>query len=694
MPSSSNVQTLRFPNLITDNINISSSETNPLTNYLPKEWKLNERNEIINEEGLVMVDIQEEFKSNYQEETSKYHSHSTSTGTLSDQFNNSNHTHELPKNLSKILDQLELEEELELNDGRLKVNQEEEEGGINDHDDQLEFNDNDWIKERQEILKVFKKDKEDLKDWGKNGLEGLKNVFNSNSSSKLEKTVNHNDILKIEKDSEKIQHEEKNVNGSNLKKSSKVNKKSVSFAIETEIDDEDSSDSIKKTSLVESTHLPSSGIMLSDIIEHPIEVSQPIVLDRKRLPINGKNAHLNPRLASLLPRSYVKSQTTPNSSPKATECGSSNKIETVEESHEENSHGRDEEYDYDSDIDGSSVWSMEDEGDEAEWPPNDLDIQAALDLRQAALEYHTKRQSLGIGAGTGPLGGDHPPTDPDQEPEWVPMDTRPKADGIPRQAPSSSRFKSGRLPTWEEPGTLYPKETNVVNGKLFGSVPVINGPEPSNGPAIYQLPGRTNESTDLDEDLTNEEMELLKSRLNILSMDQESRLAAETAGTALMSWMEKARKGEVIFKDDNDDEKGNEVNDKVVERLPVTDTNINEDLDSGSDHKVYLPRLMDQPPEIKTVPKSAKFFPKPVTCESNLKSKHTSSPTSIPTEVLKPTLSPQSTTTEPIDHTSNSVTTTTTTTKPQIKSETTPQTHTVAKKVSRFKAEKIGQCRS
>lgn len=60
----------------------------------------------------------------------------------------------------------------------------------------------------------------------------------------------------------------------------------------------------------------------------------------------------------------------------------------------------------DEDDDEEDYYNYDDDDDEEE---EDLHIDDVLAMREAALEYHAKRSSLGAGRGTGPLGGDYQP---------------------------------------------------------------------------------------------------------------------------------------------------------------------------------------------------------------------------------------------------------------------------------------------
>lgn len=594
-----------------------------LTPDLPPGWSLNNQNEILNEKGLVMVDIQEELVSDPDPKLDD--TVFGSKGTVADGVV-LGPCHQLPKSVSDLLDELELEE-IEEQKSRPphsaldEQSDDEDLTKLDELDAELEEN----FKDQDDVVEVLNRldqEKEELKHWGRNGLEGLKNAFKPNPkpNSRLEPQTDLKPASSSSSPRPPVSVPEHSDEpdpapiASSSKSCKPAKKKTVSFA--PEIDSSRSpSPSSPPSPSAQNESSKSCGIMLADIIEHPIEVSRPSPDSLARPSINGKNAHLNPRLASLLPRSYVDSQHDP-SSPLADSSHHHNPCVPLEDDYDEGLDGV-----YDSDDESSSLWSTHDDEDDGEWPPNDLDIQAALDLRQTALEYHTKRQSLGLGAGTGPLGGDHPPPNADDEPEWVPIDSRPKADGVPRQIPGSSRFKAGRLPTWEEPGATAPRQANIVDGKLFGAAPVLSGPAPVNGAAVYELPGRSQASTDIDEDLSPEEMELLQARLNILAMDEESRLAAEQAGTALMSWMEKARKGEVIFDDDDDEQPAaSKTQAPVVPGIGRSDhpTSLDPQSKSCLAPRVVVERVFDQPPEIKTVLKKKACFPKPRTCESDL----------------------------------------------------------------------------
>lgn len=80
----------------------------------------------------------------------------------------------------------------------------------------------------------------------------------------------------------------------------------------------------------------------------------------------------------------------------------------------------------DEDEDGSDEFYANESGDEYDDDEDEeIDIDAALEAREAALAYHEKRMAIGAGAGTGPLGGDAAPDAFDAwnqavSTEWIP----------------------------------------------------------------------------------------------------------------------------------------------------------------------------------------------------------------------------------------------------------------------------------
>lgn len=74
------------------------------------------------------------------------------------------------------------------------------------------------------------------------------------------------------------------------------------------------------------------------------------------------------------------------------------------------------ESDLDGSSDGSGFYGSEDDEEE-------IDIDSALDAREVALAYYSKRAGVGAGAGTGPLGGDGSPDtfDPWNQPVRPPL---------------------------------------------------------------------------------------------------------------------------------------------------------------------------------------------------------------------------------------------------------------------------------
>ncbi|PLW19729.1 hypothetical protein PCANC_07652 [Puccinia coronata f. sp. avenae] len=598
----------------------TSSEPN---DNLPLGWSLNEKDEILNEEGLVMMDIQEELPPEQPVHSTKSSStyplagssSTTSCGTVSrpktDESTGTN-SNQLPPHISQILDQLELEEELE----ELKNKAAEEATQLDDGPSAEEFiTPGELGQEVETALNLAKtnrqsssskEEKEDLKSWGKTGLDGLKNIFQTrlslsvpSTSQKVEQPADHHPTACLDDPP----HPPSILCGSRTDKptsqddpgsSKPPQKKSVTFAPETYLNSPKSPSAVSPVA-----PRPSPGIVLSDVVERPpVQPIPTISIPSTKQPkpnksdVNGKNAYLNPRLASLLPRS-LQNGSGSNSKQVDQNTASQHEQEDGESS------GLDQ-YDLeDSDEldDGSSTWS-EDEDDaegSSSWPPEDLDIQTALDLRQAALEYHTKRQGLGLGRGTGPLGGDQAPGS-DDESEWVPLDTRVQAPGVPRTSNGQSRFKTGRpLPPFDGANPECLGDEKVVNGKLYGALPIIEGPAPSMGAAVHQIPGRPEDFTELDDELTAEELELLKSRLEVLGMDEEKRMAAEKAGSELMAWMEKARTGQVKLEDD-----------------PQTHLESDASLDlpnilnlSQQPSLVEVPFRNEGPPEVKTAPKSS-----------------------------------------------------------------------------------------
>ncbi|KAI8461442.1 hypothetical protein BY996DRAFT_172595 [Phakopsora pachyrhizi] len=403
-----------------------------------------------------------------------------------------------------------------------------------------------------------KRSTEESREWGKVGLDGLKDAFNRNRVSGSMRKINGSedvgtDDQRRNDSDQKVQFTNSQIEPPEKNEKKKLQKKTVTFAPQPSSSSSSSSSDVEKT-----TPRPPRGIMLPDVVERaPVQSVENVQIAQKRVPVpieklNGRNGHLNPRLASLLPRSYCERQIGASVNP---ECGAGDDDQNVEDDDD------DDDDDLSSDekeFDADSVWSEDDEeeGDDKDsnWPPLDLDIQTALDLRQAALEYHSKRNGLGLGPGTGPLGGDRQAPEPDEESEeWVPMDTRAKAEGVPRQLNGSSRFRTGKSLVWDGKIGSNPTGERVTDGKLHGTEPLIQGPEPrAERAAVYQIPGRKSDREGVDEDLTAEEMELLRSRIEILGMDEESRIAAESAGTALMELMEKARRGEVVLESEKD----------------------------------------------------------------------------------------------------------------------------------------------
>jgi len=588
---------------------------------LPAGWSLNERDEILNEEGLVMMDIQEELPpeqpalpSNASTDPLRS-STSASSGTIPDSKHETGTSpHQLPAHISRILDQLELEEELEakkISTEGAQPSQSDDESYARDFITPGELG-----QEVDHALNLGRKtgqspsSQEDMKNWGKTGLDGLKNIFKTTSSLSVPSTCQQAEQSTDDNPSACPAPPPPSsiLSGPRTDKPTPLDgpgsakppqKKSVTFAPETYTNPPKS---VSSSAILPDPPRPSPGIVLSDIVERPITQPTPPISTSStkqfkptKHEVNGKNAHLNPRLASLLPRSL---QERPHSSSHQVHQNSAS--QQLEEQDDDESSGQDQhELDSDEIDDGSSTWSLDEDDAEggSSWPPEDLDIQTALDLRQAALEYHTKRQGLGLGRGTGPLGGDRAPGS-DDESEWVPLDTRVQAPGVPRKSNGQSRFKTGRpLPPLDGTNPECLGNEKVVNGKLFGAAPILEGPAPTMGAAVHQLPGRSAEFTEVDDELTAEELELLKSRLEVLGMDEERRIAAEKAGSELMAWMEKARTGQVKLEEDDQShlEPG---------ALPDHQTIITPVQQSISSIPVERPLRNEAPPVVKTAPKS------------------------------------------------------------------------------------------
>ncbi|KAA1100990.1 hypothetical protein PGT21_003587 [Puccinia graminis f. sp. tritici] len=606
-------------------------------------------------------------------------------------------SYQLPSHISKLLDELELEEELELKN-RPPEETVEQSQSDEEHSHTEEFISPDDI--GQEIDKALnlakpahhacqqQDEQEDLKAWGKTGLDGLKNIFKTSAlsvpstsqqtSQQLAQSADHNppacsaptptpSILARPRTDKLIPQED----SGSLKASQK---KSVTFAPETYLNPPKSTST--SSPILPDPPRPSPGIMLSDIVERPIVQPTPPVVIPSRKPaqstkieVNGKNAYLNPRLASLLPRSL---QNGSCSKPDQVAQDPTSQQEEGESSEEDQ-----DDLDSDEDNDGSSTWSEdEDEGAAggSSWPPEDLDIQTVLDLRQAALEYHTKRQGLGLGRGTGPLGGDRAPGS-DDESEWVPLDARVKAPGVPRRSSGQSRFKTGRpLPPLDGTNPDCLGDEKVVDGKLFGAAPIIEGPAPTMGAAVHQLPGRTADFTEVDDELTAEEVELLRSRLEALGMDEERRIAAEKAGSELMAWMEKARIGEVDLEDQPRPD--SEVTLDQPQRAPLAEKSFRN----------------EGPPEIKTAPKSSalKFRPTISKNPSPIANAASVPKGTVRTEPpLDPPIAPRQNN-DKVDQTSSRNGLADQVSIDSLPSST-PSTTTPSKKLSRFKASKINQ---
>ncbi|KAH9464075.1 hypothetical protein KEM48_006933 [Puccinia striiformis f. sp. tritici PST-130] len=603
-----------------------SAQNGQMNDNLPTGWSLNKRDEILNEEGLVMMDIQEEIPIEHADNLNQtsHHSARTIPSTESeDSILADSHHHQLPSHISQFLDKLELEEELELELEKKKLN-EQAESPNQSEDENSTIEEQEFITPSdlgQEVDKALNHGKindkshstkeeeaQELKAWGKTGLDGLKNIYKNTSKPIPLSTPQQPEQLPstspIPVPSTSImagsQMDKLTSQDGNLGSSTTHSKKSVKFAPETYLNPPKSSTS----PLVPDRPLPSPGIMLSDIVERPIiqptppvvpTVSSKLKRQSTKIEVTGVNAYLNPRLASLLPRSL--------------QNGSCLNPSTEDEQGDEESAGEDqpdlEDSDEDAD-DGSSTWSYDEGEVEAgsSWPPEDLDIQTALDLRQAALEYHTKRQGLGLGRGTGALGGDRVPGS-DDESEWVPLDTRVQAPGVPRRSTGQSRFKTGRVLhplDGTDPEVLG--DEKVIDGKLFGAAPIIDGPAPTMGAAVHQLPGRPSDFTEADDELTAEELELLKSRLEVLGMDEERRIAAEKAGSELMAWMEKARTGEVELGDDDDHQAMTTTPVEPENHVDLTST-INPSSSQQQNPSVGNPSRNEGPPEIKTALKSS-----------------------------------------------------------------------------------------
>ncbi|WAR56106.1 hypothetical protein PtB15_6B851 [Puccinia triticina] len=492
-------------------------------------------------------------------QNSGHRSTSAPAGTTKSDDSTETGSYQLPPHISKVLDELEKEEELELQN---RPTEETEPRESDDEPTTEEFiTPEDIGQELDKALNLAeresycsKQDDQDLKEWGKTGLDGLKNIFKRSSPSLSIPSTSQKvgqssadlnppacptpptSIMATSTRTDKLSSQDET--GSSAKPPPK---KSVTFAPETYLNPPKSPPT-SSSPAPPNPPRPSPGIMLSDIVERPI--AQPGIIppikptQPSKIEVNGKNAYLNPRLASLLPRALKSKPEDPGSQ--------------QEEEEEEESADEDDPDDSNDDEanDGSSVWSVDDEEAEggSSWPPEDQHIETALDLRQAAIEYHTKRQGLGLGRGTGPLGGDRAPGS-DEEAEWVPLDARAQAPGVPRRSNGQSRFKTGRPLHLLDPDALG--EHKVVDGKLFGAAPIIEGPAPTMGAAVHQLPGRPADFSELDDELTAEEVELLRSRLEALGMDEERRIAAERAGSELMAWMEKARSGQINLEDED-----------------------------------------------------------------------------------------------------------------------------------------------
>ncbi|EGF97928.1 uncharacterized protein MELLADRAFT_113955 [Melampsora larici-populina 98AG31] len=597
----SNINSIRLP--VSKDPN-QESIIQELYNGLPAGWSTNEKNEVLNELGLVMVNIEEREEETQEIQKNENEAKQKTKEIMNEKPEYENDpkpkpNHQLPKPISELLNELELEEIAEE-----KLNQtpkETSEDTTSFSDSEEEIDNKDFQEEEEDLQKVIsqlklEQEKEDLKSWGSKGLEGLKNAFQSNLTTKT-----------IESDSslENLKLQNQNLSSSTVQGSKP--KKSVSFALDPDLSkDPTHSTSTSNPSSSSNPSLPIGGIMLPDIIEHPIKTSSLLqAAQPNRNPINGQNAHLNPRLASLLPKSYLQSHQTPTENFEPSSSSSS-----TQPNHNQGSSEEEYEEDYDedqSDEDDEGLYELSEEEEDQEGWSNDVDLQTALDMREAALEYHSKRQSLGIGIGSGSLGGEDVPIDENEEEEWVPLDHQPKANGIPRQVPSTSRFKSGRLSRWKSKmmsstnPNLETEQSLIKEGKLLGIEPIVQGRLPINGSTVYQLPSRTEQSTELDEDLTAEEIQVLSSRLNILSMDEESRIAAERAGHELMGWMEKVKKGEVLIQQEEEGFMESQVNEEKMNGI-LESKMMKEVVEVDSMEGVSL--RSDLPPEIKIVKKS------------------------------------------------------------------------------------------
>ncbi|KAH9817192.1 hypothetical protein DFH28DRAFT_171772 [Melampsora americana] len=704
-----NIHSIKLPELKHQ----TQESINP-SDLLPEGWKMNEKNEVLNELGLVMVNIEEEEEEEKEEEENEK---SDSNGFLTDSNsfltdssnrnqnrnqnqnqihekleNKENESYRLPNSINEILNRLEQEEEEELKKKEELEERIEKESKKNfdlesESESNSEVDENENIKNQNQVNlnkegfqkikseKEKEKEKEELKNWGLNGLEGLKNVFQSNRSSHEKLPSNLTSTLSIQS-SKPIQTETKPSCSSSINTSTSISskpealgssslttsksKKSVSFALESDSSKDSSIN--PSTSTLSTGSLPKGGIMLPDIIEHPIKLSSSgSIQQAKSNQINGQNAHLHPRLASLLPKSYLQSQLKPNPN---LELDRTETDFDEPEGSSSSSEGDEGLYEL------SEEEEEEEDQEEGEWE-DELDIQRTLDLREAALEYHSRRQGLGIGIGTGSLGGEGIPIDENEEEEWVPIERRVKGDGIPRQIPNSSRFKSGRLSVsswkskWVSTSDLKEDHPSLIQeGKLFGIEPVFNGPIPKHGGSVvYEVPGRREESNEIDEDLTQEELELMNARINILSMDEESRRIAERAGEELMGWMEKVKKGEVVIEDEAEgegfvDPVGLKVKESESSDLMkgMKEVNFKDEVDE------LISSRTDLPPEIKIVSKTkSKLMEKDPQLSIISSSHHTHED-------------------QPMGETGS-----------DLKSNEIKIKSTLAKKVSRFKSEKLKQ---
>lgn len=388
------------------------------------------------------------------------------------------------------------------------------------------------------------KEKAQAQSWGNLGLLGLKGAFGGSSKGKRsDKVVGEGFPLPAKCDSteppamvvDSVPDQSSSAGQASSPDKGKGRlkaRKSVSFAARPAVipsppgsdtdmafDEDEASESETKP-----TKQPERRtVILPDIVERDADTQPEAGPSSQPGNAHGRNVQIDPRLAALLPKSLA---------------GPSSAVQ------DEETEDVDDDIDIDASDDSGSLYEYSDE-DEAElgYPmPEGEGIQTAMDLKQASMAYHALRPSLGAGAGTGPLGGDAPAVDEEDEDEWVPLDTRTKGEGVPREPSMESKFR-GLAKGVRKGAGLEPGQPNVSNGKLFGRMPLVDGQG-------VKQPKTQSGGQDSDDELTPHEMALLAARIDALAMTPEERETAEKVGGELWELMQKVQRGEMTIEEE------------------------------------------------------------------------------------------------------------------------------------------------